>query len=260
MKNCSYCNETGNLTKEHIWPSNLIRKYETKLAAYNKKLDKLVYSDPVIKDVCERCNNQNLSKLDDYLSSLYDAHLHQSLKAGDSTSIEFNYEMLTRALLKISYNSSRAFAEEYIVKSHERFKDYILNGGYLTGFRLRLLIVTSARVIADGELLEEMFPVTQLRCADIPYDGALSHRFIIRLVAINSFWFYLIISRKPEKEDKWKKLIEGFSTWRIQPGISITPNMKKLEIPVNQTTYINQELMGSLFNVVTNQNRTDVGS
>jgi len=51
MKTCSYCNSSGVLTKEHIWPSNIIKKYEEKLASYNKKIDKLVYSDPVIKDV-----------------------------------------------------------------------------------------------------------------------------------------------------------------------------------------------------------------
>lgn len=252
MKNCSYCNEVGNLTKEHIWPSNIIKKFETKLASYNKKIDKFVYSDPVIKDVCAKCNNEILSKLDVYLSNLYDSHLHQRLNPGQSTKIEFNFEMLTRALLKISYNSSRAVADENIIKAHEKFKNYILKGGYLTGFRLRLLVVTSARVIADGELLDEMLHVTQLRCADIPYDGVLSHRFIVRLIAINSFWFYLLISKKPENDDKWKKFIDGFSTWKIQPGIPITPAMKKLEIPVNQTTYMSPELMGSLFDSLRN--------
>jgi hypothetical protein len=215
MKKCSYCNAISTPTKEHIWPSNIIKKYEEKLASYNKKIDKLVYSDPVIKDVCAKCNNEMLSELDAYLSKLYDSHLYQSLNPGDSTKIEFDFEMLLRALLKISYNSSRALANEDIKKAHDKFRNYILKGGYLTGVQLRLLVVTSAKVIADGELLDQMFPVTQLRCADIAYDGVLNNRFIVRLVAINSFWFYLIISKKPEKKDKWKKFIAGFSSWRL---------------------------------------------
>jgi len=252
MKTCSYCNSTAPLTKEHIWPSNLIKKYEEKLASYNKKIDKLVYSDPVIKDVCANCNNVLLSPLDAYLSNLYDLWLYKSLNPGESTRIEFDFELLSRALLKISYNSARAIANDEIKKAHEKFKNYILNGGYLTGFRLRLLVVTKAKIIADGEELEQKFPVTQLRCADIAYDGVLSHRFFVRLIAINSFWFYLIISKKPEKEDKWKKFMEGFSSWKVQPGILIKPAMKELDIPVNKTTYMSPELMGTLMDAVLN--------
>ena len=221
-----------------------------KLALYNKKIDKLVYSDPVIKDVCAKCNNELLSPLDLYLSEIYDSYLYQSLKPGDSTSIEFDFEMLSRALLKISYNSCRALANDDIIKAHDKFKDYILKGGYLSGFHLRLIVVTSAKIIAGGELLDQMFPVTQLRCADIAYDGDLSHRFIVRLIAINSFWFYLIISKKTEKRDKWKRFISGFSSWKIQPGIQIKPTMRKLDIPVSQTTYMSPELMGTLFDAL----------
>lgn len=246
MKTCSYCNESGTLTKEHIWPSNIIKKYDTKLASYNKKIDKLVYSDPVIKDVCSKCNNELLSPLDSYLSELYDSYLYQSLKPGESTSIELDFEMLSRALLKISYNSSRALADDDIKKAHEKFKTYILKGGYLSGLHLRLIVVTSARIIAYGELLDQMLPVTQLRCADIAYDGDLSNRFIVRLIAINSFWFYLIISKKPEKKDKWERFINGFSSWKIQPGLEIKPTTRKLEFPVNQTTYMSKELLGTL--------------
>lgn len=252
MKKCSYCDEVGALTKEHIWPSNIIKKYETKLASYNKKIDKLIYSDLVIKDVCAKCNNELLSKIDTYLSELYDTYLYQSLNPGDSTKIEFNYEMLLRALLKISYNSSRALGNEAVKRAHDKFRDYILNGGYITGIQLRLLVVTSAKVIVDGELLDQNFPVTQLRCADIAYSGILNHRFIIRLLAINSFWFYLIISKKPEKKDKWKKIVEGFSSCGIQPGIHIKPTMKELDIPVNQTTYMSPELMGTLMDAIYN--------
>lgn len=252
MKICAYCENVGPLTKEHIWPSSIIKKYELKLASYNKKLDKLVYSDPVIKDVCATCNNIHLSKVDAYLSKLYDEHLYVSLDPGDNTSISFNYEMLLRSLLKISFNSSRASAKNEIIKAHEKHSGFILNGGYISGVQLRLLIVTSARIMVNGNLMDDKFPVTQLRCADIPYDGIFSHRFIVRLIAINSFWFYIIISKKPEKQDKWKKFINGFSSWKIQPGLHISPSINTLNIPVNQTTYINKELMGSLWDVLKN--------
>lgn len=252
MKKCSYCDQPGVLTKEHIWPSNIIKKYETKLASYNKKLDKFVYSDPVIKDVCAHCNNILLSKLDAYLSNLYDQYLHQCLNSGDSAKLSFDYEMLLRVLLKISFNSARAFSSEEVLKAHKKFATFILNGGYVAGVQLRLLVVTSAKIIANGELLDTAFPVTQLRCADIAYDGDLSHRFIVRLIAINSFWFYLIISKKQENHDKWKKFINGFSAWKIQSGIHIKPAMKDIDIPVNKTTFMTPVLVDTLMRAFQN--------
>jgi len=99
MKRCAYCSVEGSLTKEHIWPSAIIRKYDEKLASYNKIIDGLVYSDPIIKDVCKNCKNVILSKLDAYLSKLYDKHLHDRLSPGDSTEISYDYDLLLRASL-----------------------------------------------------------------------------------------------------------------------------------------------------------------
>lgn len=246
MKVCAYCKKAGPFTKEHIFPSNIIQKYRERQAFYNKRVDKFVYSDPVIKDVCANCNNNLLSKLDAYLSELYDQNLYVELAPGDNTEISYNYDLLLRSLLKISFNSSRASAHAKTVKAHDKFSQYILNGGYVSDIQLRLLVVTPAKIIAGGKLLDEYLPVTQLRCADIPYDGPLCHRFIIRLIAINSFWFYLIISHKPEVKDKWKKLLAGFSSWKIQPGIHLEKSSSYLNVPVNQTTYMHPDLYGSL--------------
>jgi len=130
MKKCSYCNAGGSLTKEHIWPSSLIKKYEGGLRTYNKRNHNFHDSDPVIKDVCAECNNVKLSKLDAYLSSLYDDYFASPLSPGESTEIEYDYDLLLRSLLKISYNSSRASASPKIIQAHSHFRKYILNGGY----------------------------------------------------------------------------------------------------------------------------------
>lgn len=254
MKTCSYCGKAGQLTKEHIWPSNIIKKYEIKLASYNRKSNGFIHADPVIKDVCPQCNNVYLSKLDAYLSEMYDSFLYKCLDPGECTSINYSFELLLRSLLKISYNSARACGEDRVKIAHQKFTRFILNGGYHTGVKLRLLVVTSAKVMIDGELTHKKLPVTQLRCADISYDGVLSHRFTIRLVAINSFWFYLIISNKDEPKDKWAKFIDGFENWGLQSGIPIKPGSKKLNIPVNQTTYMSRELMGTLWDKLIAEN------
>lgn len=258
MKSCAYCQLSCSPTKEHIWPSSIIQKYESRLKTYNKKINSFHLGDPVIKDVCSQCNSVNLSKLDAYLSNLYDQHLSVALSPGQSTEIEYDHNLLLRSLLKISYNSSRSVGDSKIVKAHSRYRNYILDGGFCSNIMLRLQVVTSAKMIIDGELSDELFNVLGLRCVDVAYDGGLNEQFIIRLIAINSFWFYIIISVEPEPQYRWKEFVQEFSSWKIQPGIKLTPSNKKgistkrLKIPVNQTTYMHPALLGSLLNAKRN--------
>ena len=115
MKYCAYCSEQGSLTKEHIWPRSLITKYEG-LKTFNPRSNSFYTGEPVIKDVCAPCNNVHLSKLDSYLSELHEKYLQNILMPGDAAFVEYDYNLLLRALLKISYNSARAFAEDKTTK------------------------------------------------------------------------------------------------------------------------------------------------
>ena len=87
------------MTKEHIWSDCLIEKYED-LSTYSERENKFYKGDPTIKDVCSNCNNILLSKLDTYLCDLYDRLFHRILQPGESTRIEYDYDMLLRALLR----------------------------------------------------------------------------------------------------------------------------------------------------------------
>jgi hypothetical protein len=80
---------------------------------------------------------------------------------------------------------------------------------------------------------------------------------MIRLVAINSYWFYIIISRKREPKHKWKKFLEGFSNWKIQPGLLLGQNSSNINIGVEQTTYMDPELLGNLVNALKNTPRSN---
>ncbi|MGG2731368.1 hypothetical protein ACQYZU_26975 [Pseudomonas aeruginosa] len=247
MKKCAYCGKSEKLTKEHIWPSTLIRKYEN-LLTYNKNEDKFYKGDAVIKDVCSECNNVHLSKLDSYLSDIFDAHLKRILTPGESALLNYDYDKLLRALLKISFNSARASASEKIIKAHQKFATYILEGIHRGNIMLRLQIVTAVRATNLQENTEEMVMPEILRCADIAYDGALANRFMIRMIAVNSFWFYIIIPHKNEPQHKWRELLNGFCNWTIQPGVLVNSSSRKLEIPKEKTTYFHPQLFGKLLN------------
>jgi len=69
--------------------------------------DKVFSGEFTVKDVCETCNNGELSKLDRYLCVLYDRYFAKIVEDGTSVEFEYDFGRLTRWLLKISYNSSR---------------------------------------------------------------------------------------------------------------------------------------------------------
>lgn len=245
MRTCAYCEKELPLTKEHIWSDCLIEKYEN-LRTYSKRENMFYTGDPTIKDVCAHCNNVVLSKLDSYLCGLYDLLFHRILKPGEGTRIEYDYDLLLRSLLKISYNSSRANASDKIVKAHRKFAKYILHGEFRPSAALRLLVVTASRAIDLGAGTERLLEPKHLRCGEIPYDGPLGHRFAVRLVAINCFWFYIVIPYKREPPHKWSEFTSGFANWMLQPGIQMSPASSALDIDVNQTTYMHPRLLGTL--------------
>lgn len=165
MKACAYCEKNLPVTREHIWSDCLIEKYEN-LSTYSKRDNKFYKGDPTIKDVCGNCNNVLLSKLDAYLCVLYDGLFHRILMPSEGMRIEYDYDMLLRALLKISYNSSRANASDKVIKAHRNLAKYILHGQFRQNVALRLLVVTASRAINLDAGSESLLEPKHLRCAE----------------------------------------------------------------------------------------------
>ncbi|MNW05676.1 hypothetical protein D3C71_2019570 [compost metagenome] len=70
---------------------------------------------------------------------------------------------------------------------------------------------------------------------------------MVRLVAINCFWFYVIFPYKNESEHKWKAFLKGFSEWRGMPsGVLVNSASKSLVIPSDKTTFFHPVLMEGL--------------
>jgi len=93
---------------------------------------------------------------------------------------------------------------------------------------------------------EKMVHPEGLRCAEIPYDGVLNNRFMIRMIAINSYWFYTIAPYRLEAKVKYSEFLNRFKNWRIQPGIRVCPRSSSLEVPVEKTTYFHIDLYKSM--------------
>ncbi len=94
--------------------------------------------------------------------------------------------------------------------------------------------------------VERIIRPVMMRCALVPYDGPLAQRFCIRMIAINSFWFFIVIPYKDEPLHKWEELLDGLSKWVTPTGVLIEQTASKILIPVEKTTYLHADLFGSL--------------
>ncbi|MFD2046615.1 hypothetical protein ACFSTA_20350 [Ornithinibacillus salinisoli] len=152
---CAYCNNTieGRLikTKEHIIPNGLIRLFPEEDITFMKERAFKDNSGLTIGDVCNVCNNETLSELDNYGNRLIGNHFMCSLGIGQNYNnefqFEFNFHLLSRWLLKIAYNYDRVEKSDsnwftdninYILEGEGSFKG---NFSLFAGLHINMLPV-----------------------------------------------------------------------------------------------------------------------
>ncbi|HGA1022274.1 TPA: hypothetical protein ACIQN7_002611 [Bacillus cereus] len=117
VKVCAYCNSSsGKLTGEHIYPNGIISKFPEYDHAFledkkgepgEKKAIPLSPSNQVINDVCKKCNNDILGKLDDYGNDFILKYFSEDISKNEEKSIEYNHLILSKWVMKILYNGMR---------------------------------------------------------------------------------------------------------------------------------------------------------
>ena len=113
---CAYCNRKKDGTKEHIIPAGILDLFpECDISIRN---DVVFKGDLTIKDVCSECNNDKLGPLDAYGKKLISDLFLKEYKRDEKLTFEYDYQLLSRWLLKICYNYSR---------SHKLGLDWFLN-------------------------------------------------------------------------------------------------------------------------------------
>src|SRR6267378_11234 len=102
---CAYCGSTVNkLTREHLFPKAidalLTEGEQTSHYFLHRSPARFVIGEPVIKDVCAKCNNNILGALDGYVLKLFRTHCNRYVNKGDRITIPYDYDLLLRWLLK----------------------------------------------------------------------------------------------------------------------------------------------------------------
>lgn len=128
MKNCAYCGKEGKMTREHVIPDGFIRSMnlERQIIWLNKAPTRVIEAEIKIKDVCNKCNNETLSELDDYALRLIKSYNSKIEISTSKSSFKYNYEKLTRWLMKVCYNSARANDTKSDVAIYKDYINYIV--------------------------------------------------------------------------------------------------------------------------------------
>jgi len=185
ISTCAYCNRFGKFTREHIFPICLIKKVPNYTAKYSLKAKKVFGAELIVKDVCAICNNDFLGKLDEYICKLYDEYFSLFVDANDKVVFKYDYNKLLRWLLKISYNSGRTTNQDIDLLS--KYKNYILYGGdYPEDVAIFIDLIPPAFDDSNTKIYPKSMRCGKIKTTYFNYDW-----LTIRVVAINSFYFYL---------------------------------------------------------------------
>ncbi|MBM6723343.1 hypothetical protein [Pseudoflavonifractor phocaeensis] len=123
-KICQYCfkpfdNGEHRKTAEHIFPAGIIALYpEQQISFPGNRAAFVDNRGMTISDVCKRCNNFELSRLDSYGKSVIEEQFLEEIPASQYDKFftkRLDYMLLTRWILKIIYNSERALHNDVTV-------------------------------------------------------------------------------------------------------------------------------------------------
>lgn len=213
---CAYCrSNTNKLTREHIWPSCIIKRVPTYTARYSERANKVFSGDLTVADVCDQCNNGALAHLDAYICNLYDRWFVQFPERGQWLDFDYDWSLLGRWLLKISFNSARASGSDVTVL--EKFANIILATDPRQpdlGIWLDLAEPTYYENQHESGIIEvKRVRPTMTRVCRINIPDAEIPNYTVRLVAINAFYFYLAIPNEPYSGvfDDLERIVEFFA-------------------------------------------------
>lgn len=228
---CAYCQKDKKLTREHIIPSFLYeyqKKAEGKFVGWVEKAKKVLPVEGVIKDVCEHCNNVVLGHLDSVASEMLNNCGVLSVNYTNKTLVlDYDYHLLLRWLLKVSYNSSRS-ADNFPCR-FQKYISYIIGEQVISPDDVFLLVgLSKPDSIPEDERKElfELFPDSNfpinsqglshpffVRVAWMPQ---FDNDFIIRIVVIGALFFQILvfvnnieIGKKRSKVKSWLKSTKG---------------------------------------------------
>lgn len=210
---CAYCDNKCKMSKEHVIPKGFIQYMNRKdqITLLDKAPTRIINTEITIKDVCSECNNGILSVLDSYALNLILKYNNQISVVTKKIHFKYNYDMLTRWLLKICFNIARVNNGNFDASLYEKNVDYIMNRGSAESN-----IVVFAMFIGTGCLdkkLEEHcnhlkdkrdYEIDWFRIGPFKLKNNPTYNCASKFVIINSFAFLTILCDREHKNELTK--------------------------------------------------------
>jgi hypothetical protein len=192
---CAYCKKNNKLTREHIWPAGIIKKVNHR-GRYSSLFNKVIWSDFTIKDVCATCNNGVLSEIDSYGLQLFNQYFEYYININSEIEFNYNYSLLARWLLKLSFNSARAVKSDF--ERLEKYSEVLIDLEKELPFDFSIFLDIVLPTL-NPENEKQIFPDSNRICR-IQFSDNVGDWCTVRLVAINSYYFWILIQDKMDDE------------------------------------------------------------
>lgn len=239
MPICAYCNIDKPATREHIIPK-FIHEFINKLGdergcGWNLRAKKILEAETKIKDVCANCNNSILGDLDaNAQKTLTDAGVLCEHFINEELILRYDYNKLSRWLLKVSFNSARVTSNAPEV--FEPHIDYIL--GNVTNAPSVIIIAGLLHNIKLSESECEKFKsdinptpegIINPFFIRITYTPIPSGSYSFRSIFIGALVFHLVIFHegvpRTERKETIKELLKTH-----KGGSILNKNAQKIHI------------------------------
>jgi hypothetical protein len=238
-KLCAYCKSPGPFTKEHITPSFLYKKLPDHKFGYHPKADQFLTYEATIRDVCGQCNSGPLSKLDKYGEFFYSKNrCYREFNSLRWVPIEYDYNLLLRWLLKISYNAMRALDyDNDLIRGCVPFilsgENFPYNSEILVEIVRNYKIKEREREHLPKEIRDwKYLPADSLR---VGQSIIVSEQVLGRFIAIKAFYFDVFISSNDCPPKIYNDLLTVFRE-KIPDAKKLDPEEKLISITTSRRT------------------------
>jgi len=207
---CAYCDGPGPYSRDHTWPECFLNRTGRTAAHFSVKARKVHGADYVVNDVCEACNSGPLSEVDTYFCQLYDDYLHDLRDFEATVKFKYDPDLLCRGLLKISYNAARVAGS--ITEPFQPVRPFILGRvdppAQLAWF---VEVVSPSIIVNMGDPVRRTKVLPQMyRAAISQYLKPGGERLLTRVVAVNSFYFHVLLPKEPMEDAAFEAIAADF--------------------------------------------------
>jgi hypothetical protein len=238
---CAYCKQPAVLTREHLWPASLHDRLlkangQSQHYFWLARLQREIPSEPQIRDVCSHCNNVVLSHLDGYICALFDAALVRIPRRDERVAFEYDYHLLKRWLLKLSFNSARIHNSSDLF-ALEAVRPYITGQNERLGDSVQLFLqlsypqeVSEADLPADAGLEQPVvFEPTLNRAGHLFFRVPGVGQKVLRAVHLRAYSFFLAFF-KPSERRETMTYFERVFTQNMRSTVRLMPNQQSVEL------------------------------